>query len=392
MNNESIYTFRNNESQASVDEILLCPSKFILFNKICYYVYSSFVYGIRSGERLCYNQYSKSTLVKFDTHQWGNVNVTRFLGRAFDDALMEFFYYSLEKELVAESRYKNNGKHWLRLLIGDKNDPRECFLRYFARSSGAFTVFRGCNNGGHPVCQCEPTRFATAKIITASKTMSNVTSSKMENKIQSITTSLMQRTTLNSTHVSILFNKTVVSSCEDCTTISVADEDLVNNETEIGCKFNNETEIGCKFNNDLWIKVVDKQPKEEHSRYRTLIIILTGPVLALILLFVSTGLFVRHYRQRRTSYLITRNVGDHRTKRSSITRTTSDLRNTLPIPYTHLKSSENALTETDMLLSFNNSILNDNNIELLPATKVRITTDENKVDNDDQELLYSVLE
>jgi len=364
------YIFRNNQSEISNDEILSCPPEFILFNNICYYIHLSFIYNIQHGERLCYNQYWNSTLVKFNSHDWGNINSTRFLGRTFEDILIELFYYLLEKKLSNQIINESNKKHWLRLLIGDKNDPNECVLRYFERISGAFTTFYRCNNGGHPVCQCEPIR---TKIPFISKAILNNNYSSPR-----IIESTTPRIILNSTDLS----STIIPICENCTENLLADEELVNNETK----------IDSDSFNDTIIEITNE--KKKFLIYRPLLLILTGPVLGLIILFIGIGLLIRHLRQNHGSYSTRSSiVGSHRTKRSSTIITTGDIPNTPTILYTRLKAPRISSTETDMLLPLDNSLSpNDDSIEMLPASKIQIiNADEDKRKGDDEELLYATL-
>jgi hypothetical protein len=132
---------------------ITCPTGFILFNNLCYYVDTSPVSNTGTGEQVCSAKYENSTLVKFDLHELSNTDTTEFLGRAFDDILLELFYYELEKKLIIET---GTSKHWLRLLLGNNNDESECVLRYFNRSTGGFTISYRCNEGGYPVCQSQP--------------------------------------------------------------------------------------------------------------------------------------------------------------------------------------------------------------------------------------------
>jgi hypothetical protein len=82
------------------------------------------------------------------------VKATNFLGRAFNDILLELFYYELGKKLTIESK---TSKNWLGLLVGDKkNNKNECGLRYFNRSTGTFTISPRCDEGGYSVCQSQP--------------------------------------------------------------------------------------------------------------------------------------------------------------------------------------------------------------------------------------------
>ena len=334
---------------------------------MCYYIHLSFIYNTQSGERLCYNRYSNSTLVKFDSHEWANINATKFLGRIYNDILLEFFYYLLEKNLFHQSTNQSNTKHWLRLLIGNKNDPNECFLRYFARSSGAFSIFYRCNNGGHPICHCEPIRTKMPQIISMNETL---------------TTSTAQIFLLNSTNSLRFLNETFLPSCKNCTINSIADEDLINNETK----------IDFDFDNSSLIEISNGQFKGTYSKYRPLIVILTGPVLGLIILFIGIGLLLYYVRENYGSYSTRSSITSaRRTKRSSTVLTLSDIPNTPVVLHTRLKPLRLSIPETDMLLPMDNSIGNTDQIELLPATKVQVINDENKIIEDDKEPLYDTL-
>ncbi|CAF1505736.1 unnamed protein product, partial [Rotaria sordida] len=130
MSDQTEFKTINIEEQSSIVGNISCPSEFVLFNNMCYYVHTYFIFNILNGERVCSDKYSNSTLVKFKSHGWANVNATRFLGRSFDDIRLEFFYYQLENKLINESKNDTNKKHWLRLLLGDKTDHNDCILRY----------------------------------------------------------------------------------------------------------------------------------------------------------------------------------------------------------------------------------------------------------------------
>jgi hypothetical protein len=131
---------------------ITCPTGFILFDNLCYYVDTSPVNNTGTGEQVCSAKYENSTLVKFDLHELSNTDTTEFLGRTFHDILLELFYYQLEKKLIIKTK---TSKHWLRLLLGNNNDENECVLRYFNRPTGGFTISYRCNEGGYPVCQSQ---------------------------------------------------------------------------------------------------------------------------------------------------------------------------------------------------------------------------------------------
>lgn len=300
---------------------------------MCYYIDRTFLYNTRSAERLCYEKNSNSTLVKFDSHQWGNINTTKFLGRMYNDLLLEFFYYLLEKKFLEQVADESSRKNWLRLLLGDQNDPNECVLRYFARASGTFTVFQRCNTGGHPVCQSEPIRMKIISNQTYSTSTTTTTTAV-------ITTSFL---------------------CESCTTNTPA---LLTNPTISNRILVNET-----------ANVTNKtQVKEKHSAYRSLIVILTGPGLALLIFLVGIALLIRYLRQNHIPQSRRSSVVDiRRTKRSSTTVTAGDTPATPAVLPTYLKLPRVSFSESDMLLSIDNSLpSNGETIELLPANRTQV--------------------
>ncbi len=274
-----------------------------------------------------------------------------------------------------QSINQSGNKHWLRLLLGEKNNPNECVLRYFARSLGGFTLLHRCNDGGHPVCQCEPIRT----IISINQTIPNTNNSPIEIKAESTTTT--QLAVLNST---VLSNKTILPICENCSTSSpIADEDL----------FNNETEINSESYNITLIEITTEQSKKKYLKYEPLIMLLTGPILGLIVLCIGIGLLIWRLRRNHESYSTRSSImRGRRTKRSSTTVTTSDVPNTPVVLYTRLKPPRVSSPESTMLLPLDNSLPDDDHIEFLPATKLQVINDENEIkEDDDEEPLYATL-
>ncbi len=353
--------FRQNEKQFPILDNVSCPTDFVLFDNLCYYVDSSFVDNIRHGEQVCSNKYSNSTLVKFNSHEWGNVNTTRFIGRTFDDILLEFFYYQLEKKLIIETKNNTNKKHWLRLLIGHKNDPNECILRYFNRLSGAFTASHQCNHGGHPVCQCQP--------ISINQTRNY--SVEIDFKTESSTTTEIT--------LPILSNETAVPICDNCTNL-ISDEDLLNNETNTEYIYDhNKTSI----------------EKKSRSSYRLLLMLATGPLLALAILLIGTVFLIRYVRRSHGSYS-TRNssrIGSfNRRKRSSTTTSSNDQSNVPAVLYTRLKSPPpSVIIDGNMTHPFDNLMTNDDNIQLLSQLRNQTNVHENIITEDEEEPLYATL-
>jgi len=335
-----------------------CPTDFVLFNNLCYYVDTSFVNNIRDGEQICSNKYSNSTLVKFNSHEWRNINAIRFLGRTFDDILLEFFYYQLEKKLIIETKNNTNKKHWLRLLIGHKNDLNECVLRYFIRSSGAFTSFNQCNDGGHPVCQCQPRNYSV----------------EIDNKTESLTTT-------TEITLTIVSNETTVPICNNCTNLK-PDEDLPNNETNTEYIYN-------QTNNTLIGK------EKTHSNYRLLLMLATGLLLALAILLIGIVFLIRYVRRSHGSYSTRTSSGIgsfNRIKRSSTTAPSNDQSNIPAVLYSRLKSPPpSIIIDGDMTHPFDNLTTNDDNVQLLPQSRNETNMHENIITEDEQEPLYATL-
>ncbi|UJR16010.1 hypothetical protein I4U23_002925 [Adineta vaga] len=343
--NPELQTIQKNEQLPIVDNIS-CPIDFVSFNNMCYYVLPSFVYDIQSGEEHCSRKYSNSSLVKLNSHEWGNINGTEFLGRTPDDILLEFFYYQLEITSKSILRNVTSKKHWLRLLVGEKTSLNECVLRYFTRASGAFTILHRCADGGHPVCQCQPIQRNISKIILNKQTAVNI----LELNITTESTTTTIPTLVNST------TQLNISASDP-----VPDEDLYDNETRIDFKLDNNTSV---HRNSLY------------SRYRPFLMISLAALLTPIIFIIGTLFFVRHIRRNHRSYSIDNNAisSSQRTRRSSTRTTSEDQSSTPTVVYTKLKSSPPSTTiDTDMSHPFDESIHVDDQIQLLPELITQAT-------------------
>ena len=281
---------------------------------------TSFVYSIQHGRQVCSARYANSTPVQFHSQQWGNVNSTRFLGRTGDDILLELFYYQLEKKLSIEGTNSTKSKHWLRLLVGEKGKDNECALRYFIRSSGAFTILHQCSQGGHTVCQSQPIPI-----------------------IETRTSPPQTETTTVRTSSSPLK--------------ATADEDLANNETETEpiIDIQNITTaiqtIASRSNNRPWLKIA----------------ILSLLALFMIIL-ITVVLVIRYLRRSRGSYS-TRENGNSSTRTKSGIPTSTVTSKTPAVLYTRLKSSPpSIIIDADTANSYDNTVINDDNIQLLAPT------------------------
>ncbi|CAF0858347.1 unnamed protein product [Rotaria sordida] len=386
MSDQTEFKTINIEEQSSIVDNISCPSEFVLFNNMCYYVHTYFIFNTLNGERVCSDKYSNSTLVKFKSHEWANVNATRFLGRSFDDIRLEFFYYQLEKKLINESKNDTNKKHWLRLLLGDKTDHNECILRYFIRSSGAFTAFHRCNHGGHPVCQCEPIRNNISQILLINETQNNISQIKNDSleisiKIESSTIELISSILSNSTNLSIISDETIIPICDNCTNL-IADEDLLNNETNVDYKLNNDN-----------ILITTIPP---HFNYLRLAMIITGSLITLVILIIGIIFVILYIRQTCGSYSMRNGTRDpsRRAQRRSTSTTSNDISNRPAVIYNRLNSRPPSTTiDVDMIDPFNNSRANDDTVQLLPQSITNPPIfNENILTKIDEEPLYAKMQ
>ena len=386
-------------------ENLTCPPAYLLFNRLCYFVHSSFVSGLRSGEHLCSSQYINSTLVKFSSHEWSNINGTRFFGRTRYDTLLEVFYYQLEPKLLTQTSNATRTKHWLRLLLGDKHDPDECVLRYFTRASGAFTTLHRCFHGGHPVCQSDPilkkivvipparetsrSPEITRGILTDSSTVPSSSSSSSTPPTFSTTTAITLPITLPITLTPndslILSNETSLAMCDNCTTNLLADEDLSNNETSM----EEQTFLNITLANGTLLA------HSSSENYRSLLMIISGPLFALILLLIGVVFLVRYVRRIHGSYSPgqTTLLPSHRRKRRSTTSpTASDVSNAPAVLYTRLQSTSSSINaDPDLLHPSGHSMSNEDHIQLLPRIVIDKCLPEDPIIEDEEEPFYATV-
>ena len=274
--------------------------------------------------------------MKFDSYDWNNINETRFFGRTFNDVLLDVFYYQLERRLSNTTSTDSSGKHWLRLLLGDQRDPRECLLRYFARFSGVFTTLHQCGvRGGHPVCQREPSRM----------------------------------------NLSIVTTTAALPLCDNCTTDLVADEDLLNNETNIEYRDSNSTTT------------------KNDTRHRLLLMLVSGPLFACSILAVGIGFLVRYVRTVRGSYSPQRqSLVPSRRRRCTVPSSppASDTSSTAPaVLYTRLRSTSSVKNDGDILDE--SSTVNDDDIQLLPQPNKDLQLQQTMIPEDEDESFYATV-
>jgi len=157
--------------------------------------------------------------------------------------------------------------------------------------------------------------------------------------------------------------------CGNCANL-IANEDLFNNETN--------TEYTSDHNNTL-IK-----NKKLRSNYQPLIMIVTGPLLALFFLFVNVWRSLISYSIRSNR------IGSfYRTKHLSTTAILNDISDVL---YTRLKSSRpSVIIDADTVYPFDNSITNDDNIQLVSQSINQTNLNENIITEDEAEPWYATL-
>ena len=304
---------------------------------------------LANGQRICYDEHPNSSLVKFHTHQSDNINYTRFSGRSFDDALLEFFHYQLEEKVKFRSTGNPTKKHWLRLLLGDRSDPKACVLRHFNRLSGSFLMHSSCTNGGYAVCQCQAVR---KKVTQGTETQIDKTGG-----VQNSSVDVQTELSGNSSAARVWFNGTE-QTCENCSTSLLDDDDLSHNGTHANSPSTNGSSVDRN----------DESTKHRYKPFQPLLVILTGPVLGLFLLFSGVTFLLCYLRHNRGSHSARGSivVPPHRTKRSSTIATVSDIPNTPVVVYRRPKPI--SLTETDVLLRPDPFIVDeeDTAIEMLP--------------------------
>ena len=330
---------------------------FVLFNKICYSIPTTFVTDLANGERICDDEHPESTLVKFHSHQSDNINVTRFLGRSFDDVLLEFFHYQLEEKVKFRSTSSSTKKQWLRLLLGNTSDPKACVLRHFNRVSGGFLMHSSCTNGGYPVCQCQPVR---KKVTVWNDETGRIQNSSFDARTESPGMPSVARSVFNSTE----------RTCENCSASLLHDENLSHNGTHVDSLSNNGSSVNTS----------SESTKHRYKPFQPLLVILTGPVLGLVLLFSGVTFLLCYLRHNRGSHSARSSIimPPHRNTRSSTVVTVSDVTNTPVVVYRRSKPLPSA--ETDRLLRPDPFILNDEDtaIEMLSRLTGTVPSEPNQ--------------
>ena len=321
------------------DDIITCPSGFILFNRMCYFLHTSFVYNRQFAEHACENDAQNSTLVKFASHEWANIiDSMKLLGRTKEDSLLESMYYHLENKLANHSSHNYTRKQWLRMLLGNHNDTDGCVIRYFSRTTGAFSVLHQCANGGHPVCQMPPLGSSFSTVKPSNRTIALPSIFDDDDSLA------ITRESTTTTTTTRIYNSTSLSICDNCSIEAPVDDALPLNETRKG----NQTSGNASA------ELVADSQRYRYRKYQPLVLILSGPVLALILLVVGISILIYYLQNNRDSYSTRGSINgppSRRTRRSSTAVTFSDLPNTPTVLFTRTKPTVEVSTELDTLLA-----------------------------------------
>lgn len=372
----SCFFFRRHASDQPIDPHWSCPSNFFLFNGFCYSIHRGFVDNLRSAEQICHQLFEKSSLLKFNTHEWSNVNGTRFFGRTKEDVLLELFYYQLEQQISNSTTNDNRiNQHWLRILLADEDDSNACIIRYFTRSSGSFTKLHKCGYGGHPVCRTRPIRLISPT--TTTTTSSTFTEETITNAVTPPSSP-----SIDSSNGSIVTN---------FTNVFVSDEDLDDVET-------NSTTLSSTTEATLVIVTTEIVASENTiaKNYRPLLLIISGPLFAFLFLLIGIIILVRFIRNSRDSYSPIAMIGNasYRRKRySSPTMSSTETSQGGAVLYTRLKSHSvsGASAETNLSQLVDPLIHHDDNIRLLPSVIVSNNLHENVIKEVDEEPFYAVV-
>ena len=186
---------------------------------------------------------------------------------------------------------------------------------------------------------------------------------------------------LNSTSSS---NETVVSICENCTNL-IADEDIFNNETNMERVYENNNN-----NNNNYTLLTTRKTD---TNYRLLFVIISGPLLALIVLLIAIAFLIRYFRRSHRSYS-THNKNKTGSQHRKTTKTSKDTSNTNTpaVLYTRLKPSETLSTiDSDTTNTYDNSLINDDYVQLLPKPISQTAFQENIIVEDDEESAYATV-
>ena len=330
---------------------------------MCYFFHTSFVYNRQFAEHACENDALNSTLVKFTEHEWANIDSSKFLGRTKEDSLLEFVYYHLENKLREHSSHNYTRRHWLRMLLGNQNETDGCVLRYFTRATGAFSTIHQCKNGGHPVCQTPPIRTHSSTVKPSERTMALQHTASTENTLEITTKSMTSSNTQ-----ARLVQTTISLICDNCSTNPSVEETTTDNQTS----------------SNTSLQVTAESQRYRRPKYLPLVVILTGPVLGLVLLFVSSSLLIYYLRHNHNSYSTRSSVNgpSRRTRRSSTAVTLSDVPNTPVVLYTRAKPTVEFSTELDTLLGGEGGRESDDRIEIVSPNMAHMYSNSNEQDKE----------
>lgn len=321
---------------------------------------------MNSALQRCSNLSYHSTLVKFENHSSVNVNPSKLLGRKFQDSLLEFFYWELQRKASKLMNMSQSNSHWFRLLLGQNSSSDACCLRYFDRPSGSFLISGRCSYGGYPVCQIKP--IHKRAIDELSKTAAD----------EQTTTSFLPLLITTDSNLSEV-NDTIVISPDDTTDIVVDDTDFIINAT-------------------ILVSTTTKINPEKANYFpffRSVVAMITGPFLALLILLACI-MFIGYYmRQIHGSYSpnSAASASSERRKRLSLTTpTSSEVSATPAVLYTRYKSVSSLIgIEADPMFTSDILTVTEETVQLIPRTNQYNTSHVEMIQEEHEEPIYAIV-
>ena len=176
-------------------------------------------------------------------------------------------------------------------------------------------------------------------------------------------------------NLSIVTTTAALPLCDNCTTDLVADEDLLNNETNI--EYNDSNSTATK----------------NVTRHRLLLMLVSGPLFACSILAIGIGFLVRYVRTVRGSYSPQRqSLVPSRRRRCTVPSSppASDTSSTAPaVLYTRLRSTSSVKNDGDILDE--SSTVNDDDIQLLPQPNKDLQLQQTMIPEDEDESFYATV-
>jgi flagellar biogenesis protein FliO len=319
----------------------MCPSGFDRFDEQCYRALPALAASIQEANNACLVAHINSSLVTFKSHEWSNVNSTRFLGRNYNDILLEYFHSQMQENNLADQN-EQLSLRWLRLLLGDQHDSNDCVLRYFTRSSGTFTAMHRCQPTGHPVCRTDPLLVVPSEVETTITAVSRAVTSSTSDMISEEDPSI---------------------ACVNCTMDLLPDEALAENQT---------------------------QTQSNATRpMRSVLMNITAPLFALLLLILAVVLLLYYIHRYRGSYSprqAMRIVTHHRRRNPTVSTVASSGESSASaVLYTRLQATTPSHSNDVVVLPV------EERVRLLHRLPTSSVFHDELTKEDDEEPLYAIV-